>query len=85
MNKPEEIFAELDSFEMRRKFKEIEKVENLEQQGYEAAPLLAKMAGIDAETLLFGTVSAGEDSSKPGNVMRTIGVIRWCLDQRGKV
>lgn len=83
MNKPEDIIAMLNSDEITGRLREIDAtVLDFEEQGYQAAPLLMQMAGIDPEKLMLATVMAGEPEGPLDNVKRTIGVIRWCLDQR---
>lgn len=53
-----------------------------EQQGYEAAPLICEITGIDPTDLLIHILQypSGEDS----NSYRDVGVVRWCREQLAK-
>lgn len=83
MKSHEEIMSTFMTQEMSEKLEQIDQLDDFEQQGYEVAASIAEAAGLTSEQLLQGTVSTGEPGPM-SNVLRTIGLIRWCLDQRRK-
>lgn len=54
-----------------------------EQQGYEVAPIIAQATGVTPEGLLRGLLNSDNSCGVESDVSRNIGVVRWCLDQRG--
>ena len=63
-------------------FDRISEIPDLEEQGYQSAPILAQIACCDSETLLKSIFATAPSVRSRDNVMRDIGVVRWCLDQR---
>lgn len=57
----------------------INELEDFEQQGYEAAPVICAVAGIDAVQLLH-TIDVHPESD-PANIKRDAGAARWCREQ----
>lgn len=60
----------------------IGQMEDPEEQGYHAAPVLMQIAGCDSETLLRSIFQPVPGRHYAEHVARDIGVVRWCLDQR---
>ena len=66
--------------ESRDEMDRINLIADLEEQGYAAGPVLVHASGATPEQLLASIILTAEDNEV--NVPRSIGVIRWCLDQR---
>lgn len=64
--------------ELRR----IGELEGLEQQGYASAPILVAASGLPQEEVLKRLVQRGSGDVTDDDLHRTIGVIRWLIDNR---
>lgn len=62
---------------------EIGEVEDLEEQGYLTAPHLAKLLEVSPKKLLLSVLRRDHAARSNSDNMRDIGVIRWCLENRG--
>lgn len=57
----------------------VRKLDNLEQQGYELAPLMCRLTGCTPSVLLGSVLASPEPD--PMNRLRDNGVKRWCIEQ----
>lgn len=65
---------------VRAELARIDKIEDPEEQGYQAAPVLCKVAGCTAWDMLMAT-KFGPSDGHPTNKARDVGVMRWCQEQ----
>jgi hypothetical protein len=61
----------------------IGKLDSFEEQGYHAGPIIAEAVSMEPGKLVYEIMlNAVKDSDSPQDLQRTLGVIRWCLDNR---
>jgi len=56
----------------------INELDDLEQQGYEAGPLLCRMCNVTPKQLLLSVIAA--PSGSPESMQRDRGLKRWCME-----
>jgi hypothetical protein len=57
-------------------------VADFEEQGYAAGPILASTVGLEPGELLLHMLSTSCFDDSKDDLQRTVGVLRWCLDNR---
>jgi hypothetical protein len=60
----------------------IQEIEDFEEQGYATGPIIADATYLSPGELLIQMLTTTRQSDSRVDLERTIGVIRWCLDNR---
>lgn len=81
MNEFDEAMNALITPEVLYKLKQIEKLDDPLEQGYQSAPILAESAGMGPRELARRIISAATVNDHGINHVRDLGVIRWCLER----
>jgi hypothetical protein len=63
-------------------FNAIRDISSFEEQGYAAGPILASTVGLEPGELLLYMLSASCFDDSKDDLERTVGLVRWCLDNR---
>lgn len=66
--------------DIKARLAEIEKLDDLEEQGYQAAPIIAAITGAPVSILLDSIKASPFDGM---NGQRDRGMARWCREQMG--
>ena len=85
MRSHDEIFDTLGSPEVMARLKDIDKLDDPEEQGYQTGPIMAEATGLEPLELARHTMLSTSDSDSDIDQMRSLGVIRWCLEQTKEV
>jgi hypothetical protein len=64
------------------RLEQINKLESYEEQGYQSAPMLIQIIGCTPHELAFQTLQTTRPDDCEANLLRTLGLIRWCFDNR---
>jgi len=64
------------------RLEQINKLESFEEQGYQSAPVLLQIVGCTPHELAMNTLQAVLPGDCEANHLRTLGLVRWCFDNR---
>lgn len=77
-----EVVADKIIADNRAELDRIEKLDDMIEQGYQAAPYIIKGLSVTPREFALHMVSCGELNSY--NAERNLGAIKWCLEQMAK-
>ena len=60
----------------------IKGIDSFEEQGYAAGPIIASTVDLSPGELLLQMLSVTNFDDSLADQQRTVGVLRWCLDNR---
>ena len=65
-----------------QRLEEINKLDSFEEQGYQSAAVLIQIVGCTPHALALQTLQSVLPGDCEANLLRTLGLIRWCFDNR---
>ena len=68
--------------DVMQRLEEINRLADFEEQGYQSAPILAQLLDMKPGELALRTLTTCRADDVVANYQRTLGLIRWCLDNR---